>query len=317
MKKRFFISIFLVLLTGSFAWAYKIHPDAGKTSASFLKIPIGSRASSFAAYTSIVGDIYGVFYNPASTAIIADKIFSMMQGIYYLDIWQYVVSYGFEPNLSFVKNKNYISFHLSYIDYGRFERRSGLYEDDPTQPSQVEGRFDADDLMIVGNYSFVLNDSILAGFNLKFINERIDNYNASTIGVDLGIVKSIRLKEKDVKFGLSACNLFGRVKFVSSSYQLPVAFRFGVSSYLSDTLVGFDILKYIDNYPYLIVGFERKLSWISLRASYRYRVYGNENGYEGVSLGVGVQYRNFDFGYSISNHHDLGFSHKMDMKIRY
>lgn len=317
MRYLFFILTVLVIPDVNL-YSYKIHPDIGTTSASFLKIPVGSRASSFGGgYTSIRKDIFGAFYNPASTSLIDNKVFSIFHNIYFADIKQFVLSYGFQPEFSFNGEKDYLSFHINYLTYGDFEKRTGLYETDPFNPSQIEGKFNASDFLIKLNYSTQLEDFSFGG-NLNFITQSIEKEKANAFSFDIGLIKTFDFKDRVFDFGFSIMNLGSKIKFIDTSYKLPLAFRTGVSTVITDYIFVFDFIKYIDNYPYFIFGVEKKISNIYIRSSYRYRFYGNEHGFwSGFSFGAGLKYRNFDFGYSLSNYGDLGLSHKIDLTIRY
>lgn len=316
MKYLFLITMMLVLEIE--LYSYKIHPDAGTTSASFLKIPVGSKASSFGGgYTAVRDDIFGPFYNPASTSLIDNNVFSIFHNIYFAEIKQFVISYGFQPEFSFNNDKDYISFHVNYITYGDFERRSGLYETNPLNPSYIEGRFNASDLLLRFNYSTEFK-SFSVGSNINFIFQSVDNEKAKTISFDIGLVKTIDYREKSFDIGFSVMNFGNKIKFIDSSYKLPLVFRAGISTFISGYLFVFDVLKYIDNYPYFVFGAEKKISNIYLRTSYRYRLYGNEHGFwSGFSFGSGLKYKSFDFGYSLNNFGDLGFTHGISLCFKY
>jgi hypothetical protein len=106
---------------------------------------------------------------------------------------------------------------------------------------------------------------------------------------------------------------------ISESYSLPLAFKIGVSTKFYKSLLGFDILKYSDNYPYLILGFENNIAKdLYIRLGYRYRIYGNELGFwSGFSSGFGFDYNDFSLGYSLNSYGDLGYSHKIELTVKY
>ncbi len=316
MKK---ISIFFILLIhlNMVLNSAKIHPDAGKTAASFLKIPVGVRASSVGGgYTAVLGDLFSSFYNPAGSVGLS-RGFSFMHNIHFSDISQYVFVYGFKP--SFLKGKNnYLSLSLNYLNYGSLDRRSGFYETDPYNPSPVEGSFKARDIAFMGSYSFKISD-VNFGINLKYINQLIDDKSADGFALDIGGIKRINVKGRDFNVGLSVLNIGPKLKMVSDSYPLPLAFKFGVLKEYRSSFFSFDVVKYRDNYPFLIAGFENKIKqYLYLRLGYRYRIYGNELGFwSGFSSGLGFDYNNISFGYSLTPYGELGYSHKIELSIRY
>ncbi len=301
------------------AYPAKIHPDAGTTSAAFLKIPVGARSSAMGGgFSAFPGYIYSSFYNPSSTASIEKKVFSFSHNIYFNDISQYVLVYGFNPH--FIKDKkDYLSFSLNYINYGSMERRSGLYETDPFAPSSVEGSFKAKDMEVLMNYSFFYSKDTMLGGNIKFISESIENENGQAFSADIGMIKKANIKNRDFYFGLSVLNIGTKIKMISESYSLPLAFKIGVSTKFYKSLLSFDILKYSDNYPYLILGFENNIAKdLYIRLGYRYRIYGNELGFwSGFSSGFGFNYNDFSLGYSLNSYGDLGYSHKIELTVKY
>ncbi|MGC9070384.1 MAG: PorV/PorQ family protein [Elusimicrobiales bacterium] len=316
---EFMLILFLILSTSFNIASAKIHPDAGKTSAAFLKIPLGTRASSMGGgYGAVIGDTFCLFYNPAGMAAIEKKTLAFMHNIHFEDIKQYVFVYGFQPDLRY-DNKDFISFSFNYLTYGYFERRSGLYEAEPSNPSPVEGGFKAKDLAFTVNYSSIFSTSVILGGNIKYINQSIDDESASSFAFDIGGIKKIKINNSDFNIGFSVLNAGLKIKMASKSYPLPLAFKLGFSKEYKRSLFTFDILKYIDNYPFLIVGFENRITKeLYLRAGYRYRIYGNELGFwSGFSSGFGFNYHDISFGYSITSYGDLGYSHKIDIKIWY
>jgi len=311
------VVIFLFFLNN--AYSAKIHPDAGTTSASFLKIPVGAKASAMGGgFSAFPGYIYSFFYNPSSAASIERKVFSFSHNIYFNDISQYVLVYGFNPY--FIKDKkDYLSFSLNYINYGSMEKRSGLYETDPFSPSSVEGSFKAKDMEILMNYSFFHSKDTMLGGNIKFISESIENENGRVFSADIGGIKKANIKNRDFYFGLSILNIGTKIKMISEGYSLPLAFKIGVSTKFNKSLLSFDMLKYSDNYPYLILGFENNIAKdLYIRLGYRYRIYGNELGFwSGFSSGFGFDYNDFSFGYSLNSYGDLGYSHKIELTVKY
>lgn len=319
LKKRllFVIFSFLIFLGNSFG--AKIHPQAGKTSATFLKIPIGVRSSAIGGgYSSISGDIYSSFYNPAGSADIERRMLSFMHNIHFEGISQYVFFYGFVPNL-FDGIKDYSSISINYLNYGSMDRRSGIYESNPFSPSPVEGEFKSKDLSVSANYSVLKGKDLFLGFNIKFINQSIDEENGFAFAVDMGGIKKIKVKDRYYNIGISVLNLGSRIRMISKSYPLPLALKAGICGEYKKTVISFDMLKYSDNYPYLIMGIENRIAKeLYLRFGYRYRLYGNEFGFwSGFSSGLGFDYKNFSFGYSLNSYGDLGYSHKIELTIKY
>lgn len=313
------ISIFMAFLFISLnAYSLKIHPLAGSTSATFLKIPVGARPSSMAAgFTSISNDIYSFFYNPSAISDIKNKNITFMHNNYFASFNQVFFGYGFEPK--FINNKDYFFVSLNYFYSNNLEKRTGFYETDPFNPSPIEGKFDSKDYSLNLNYAFVYTTNTFLGFGVKYINQKIDSYSGSSLAIDLGLMKEFLIKQRKIDFGFSILNIGRGIRLIEKRYDLPLTFRAGVSSYLYNTLFSFDITKYIDNYPYFSLGIDKKINEnISIRLGYRYRMYGNELGFfSGFASGIGIKYNRFLFDYSLNPYGDLGYSHKISLTINY
>lgn len=311
------VKLLILIIFSSNLYSAKIHPDAGETSASFLKVPVGTRASAMGGgYTSIKGDIYSAFYNPAGS-FDSGRIFSFMHNMHFADIRQYVAVYGFSPSLT-KDRRDYISFSLNYLTYGELDGRSGLYEYDPYAPSPVEGRFKASDVSFMVNYSFEIHNAV-AGLNLKYINQSIEDESGSVLAFDAGFIKRVKIKDRYFNLGFSLFNIGKDLRLVSKGYPLPFAFKGGISTNYNDSVVTVDFTIWRDNYPFIMLGYEKNISSnLYLRIGYRYRIYGNELGFwSGFSTGFGFEYTNFSFGYSLSSYGDIGYSHKIELGIRY
>lgn len=322
-----FTAIFLTeMLFNSIVYAVRIYPSAGSTSATFLKLPLGPKAVSMAgAYTSVSGDIYSMYYNPAGLNFV-DNSLSIMHNDYVLDMNQLYIAYANKSHLfdKYIGNRESrfaLSFNYFYTAKD-LERRSGLYENDILNPiSPVEGRFRAYDFALSANYAFIYDYRTYMGAGLKFISQTIDNESAYSFALDLGIIRSVEFKEKLFDVGFAVKNIGPGIKFDKKRFDLPLTFALGISHRIleTQTLLSFDILKYIDNYPYFMFGMEQAVSSkFFIRAGYKYRLYGNELGaFSGFSTGIGFNYENYSFDYAFTPYSDFGYSHKLSLTYRF
>jgi len=334
MKYRFKIKIFLFFIICFFPFSLlhsaKIYPSAASTSAAFLKIPVGSRQSAMGgAFTSVSDDVYASFYNPAGLSYLSDRNLSFMHNNYFSGLDQFYLAYNLSgEDIKFLNKYPYLrkgnwAFSLNYFFTPKdLERRSGLYENDPLYPiSPVEGKFRAWDLAFGLHYGFNYNPETNLGASLKFITQNIDRESGSSIALDLGIMKKFEMYDRVFSGGFSIQNIGPGIKFNSKRYDLPLAFKAGISyrQFETNTLFSFDIHKYIDNYPFLILGIEHYLSEkLFLRTGYKYRINGNElGGWSGFNAGIGFIYNNFAFDYSFTPYGDLGYSHKLTLTFKF
>ncbi len=315
--------LFILFAVLSAAQAAKIYPSAGSTSASFLKIPAGAGPSGTGgASGSYPYDGYASYYNPALLALYEGKRISFSHNDYFWDFTQDYLEYSLMPKKSSLlgkisPKKGIWAFSVNYFSTPKnMERRSGLYESDPLYPlSPSEGKFSARDMAAGAHYGFSLSERTHFGYGLKFINQKIDSDSASSFAADAGIIRKYRRFKGDLYSAFVIENLGPKMKFSSRSYELPLSFRLSASykADYSDAVFSAEILKYIDNYPYILVGARKPLgSRFFLRAGYRYRINGNELGFwSGAAAGFGFASGKFNFDYAINPYGDLGYAHKI------
>ena len=141
-----------------------------------------------------------------------------------------------------------------------------------------------------------LSIGIRAGYNIslglsgKFINQKLDDINASAFGVDVGVkYQTDRLAVATVVANVGADMSFGSVK-----ERLPTTARFGIAAYpfFETFMTPFELEKKVYGGTVIRNGFEMSFSdQYNLRTCYSYypghedRPFGS-----GISIGAGVQF---------------------------
>jgi hypothetical protein len=322
------ILILVIIVFHSFLYSEKIYPTAGSTSASFLKIPVGAYYSSLGG--SVINDyedLSSVFYNPSFAAGYRNKNFYLSHNFHISDIEQSYIAFGKNAGIIFDTDNDFITYttgyfivSLNWVSIKGLEKRSGLNEGSPYGPSPVEGRFSAGDFSFMLSYAFVYKNLNL-GVSAKYISQRIDEKSGGSIAFDIGANKDILIKNRVYNFDFGINNIGRGIKFENERYKLPLLFRTGIWSSIDDygLKFSFNVLKYIDNYPYFIFGVEKEInSYFSVRTAYKYRFYGNELGFwSGFSVGIGYYYKKFKFDYSLNPYGELGYSHKFSVGFKF
>ena len=310
--------------------AAKIYHAAGTTSAAFLKLGVGARATAMGgAFAGVTDDPYSIYWNPAGLASLeGEKNIGFFHNDHFQGLKQEFMLYTAPAEgLTFLKTRELRSgiwgVGLDYFYTPKdMERRSGLNESDPLAPiSLSEGKFGAYDMAVSLGYGWQPETGLGVGFAFKVIRQSIDNRSAATAALDLGVMKDYTWFGEDFTAGLSVQNIGPGIKFISERYDLPLVFKAGLSRRLpgSGALFLLEADKPIDNYPSFILGAELPVvAKLALRTGYRYRHNGNELGpWSGFSAGAGLTFSRFSFDYSFSPFGELGNSHRFSLNARF
>lgn len=320
IKRMITVSFMIIALLFSiieYGDCYKIHPNAGETSAAFLKIPPGGRSVSMGeSGVSLYSDVFGMWWNPASISMIRRKTVGASYNRWFQDM-----SVSFAGGVfPIFKNENLGFMVDGLVIKDNIERRSGEGEDDPYFPvSSPEGEFGAYDLMIGGVYSRRLSRNMYAGVTLKGIMQNIDDEDAYAMGVDAGVIYSgIRLFNRDISIGAAVRNFGTAVRFREEAFNLPLDYTLGAGvNPVRNLLISLDLQQAVDNYLKIHGGAEYKVfNKLLVRSGYVYRLTGNPlGGFSGFRGGFGVQLGDFTVDYSYAPYSYLGESHRISIQV--
>ena len=277
-------------LSATLAYAdVAINPNAGTTSATFLKYGIGSRAVAMGtAFSALDNDVSALYWNPAGLAQLENNEIGITHNESFEGIRHDFAGYAF-PFKHGV---------LAGAVYGLYtpndnERRSGLFEDDPYEPiSSIEGYFRAYDIAGHLSYARWFNRNLSLGVSVKFIQQTIDTYNATGGAVDFGSL--YKFSNIPLSLALSVQNIGTPIKFINTAYDLPINFRFGSAYKFGKKLTAtLDVNQPNDDYLSVSAGTEYSpIELFSVRAGYSYRTAGPELGdLYGFSAGVGLNFK--------------------------
>lgn len=324
-----FLSAVCSLLPAA-AYAARIYPSAGSTSAAFLKLGVGARAAAMGgAFTAVPGDPYAVYWNPAGLARLDDgKNVGFFHNEYFQGLGQEFLFYtapaaGFKIPLAGRPRGGAFGLGLNYFYTPKeMERRSGLNEADPVNPiSPVEGKFGAYDVAFSAGYGWQFRRDIALGAAFKVIRQSIDDRSGSSAALDLGLLRGFDWKGEAYTAGVSVQNIGPGIKFTERRYPLPLVFKAGLSRRLPGRggLVALEAAKPVDNYLSFLLGVEYPLTGrLALRSGYRYRMNGNELGpWSGFSAGAGVEFDRLSFDYAFAPFGGLGDSHRFSVNFRF
>lgn len=207
-----------------------------------------------------------------------------------------------------------------YVDYGEFEG----YDEN----NIFTGNFKAKDMEISAVYSYLLSDRWSGGVAAKFIYSKYENMSSIALGIDLGL--NYFEEENDFSASLVFKNLGGQVKaFEDKSEKLPFDIQIGVTKRLGESPIRLSLTmnnlhKWSDDDFYNADGSKdsfgtKLLKHFTIGADvllserfyaaigYNYRMTKelstSNSKWEGMSLGAGLNIKNFKLGVSYSKLH--------------
>lgn len=301
---RYFICALLLATIGVVSVAEaQVNKKRAQTSMKFLSTSLSAKASALGdAMTSLEGEAYSVFYNPAGAAR-TTSTFSVVGGHV---SWIADINYSFASVLYRPGSGQYgvFSLHATTVDYGEIQEtilgnnEKGYYDLGNFRPNAV--------VFGVG-YARAITNLFSVGANVKYINQNLgpattgirddgsfdrNYYSANTVAIDFGVLYKTGFES--LAFGMSVRNFSQEVSFDEENTELPLTFRIGISADV------FDFLESIDDKHSLLVAIdanrprdfdEQVLFGIEYGFINRFFLrggYGFPNDEQGFSTGIGV-----------------------------
>jgi len=287
VKKIFILSLLAIGLALP-AWA----KGPGTTSANFLKVGVGARATALGeAYTALVDDASALYWNPAALANMENSEFFTAYNSYLVGVSQGYIALSF-PSLG-----GNLGIGANYMDMGKFEGYN--------QSGNPTGNFGATDSYIFLGYGKKLSGGWSLGISLGSLSDKIKDDTKSCLAGTVGVLKEIGGK---YRLGAAAQNLGQNL----GKDPLPLTFKIGGAAKFSSLTLSADACLPNDNDAYFCLGLEWNLmKAFALRAGYRT---GRDEG-SGLSAGLGFKVGKFAFDYAFIPYGDLGDTHRVSLKI--
>lgn len=192
-----FYYLFLMLLVpGSSAQAQ----NGGRQVFPWLNSPVSPRLTALGGENMSINDqdVNLAYHNPATLNSAALGTLAVNYQFYYGGTKQGYVDYGFQP-----KKQSALLMHagLKFMNYGEFQHADEF--------GQISGLFEAAEYIFTAGGSIPINNRWTFGTNLKFILSNLESYQASGLGVDLGV--HYRFKDSLSWFGFAVRNLGGQL----------------------------------------------------------------------------------------------------------
>jgi hypothetical protein len=296
--------ISLILMSGiSLA---EIHPLAGSTAMSFLKIGVGGRTAAMGeASVASVNDATACFWNPARLADIAYRnSFHFQHNVWLaetsVDDVYYVTGFG----------RHRLGFGGRLLSAGDIPLR----EDVPSQ--EPVDYYNAYDFFGNLSYAFVPSNMLSIGVSYRRLYEKI--YLNSAYGHSLQMGLNFNLLDGALSLAGTVDNVGPRVQMSPALFKQPTTFKAGVAyriprQFLNGDWQGaMDLVKPVAGNWQLRAGTE--FLWkkqLALRIGYKS---GHDT--ETYSAGMGYHWRTYDFDYAfVPTRYDLGTTHRISLGL--
>ena len=265
----------------------------GTTTASFLKIGVGARATAMGeAFTAVASDGTSLYWNPAGLTQLKTKEFSAAYNSWFEEIKQGYLS------LTFPTARGTMGLGMNYVDMGKLEGRD--VEGEPT------GDFTASDTHIFIGYARKLKKSSW-GLTLGWLQDRIKNDTKSAFLGNIGLLYPLG---KRLTLGAVVQNMGSQL----ANDPLPLTLKIGIALSRGTLTLAADLAKPKDNDLYWCLGAEWWIREILvLRAGYK----TNQDIGEGWSAGLGFKLKKSHLDYAYVPYGDLGNTHRISLGTKF
>lgn len=330
VKKRVIVAGILIGLMASSPVGAQVDASAGTAGFAFLKIAQHARLVAMgSAAVADVSDASAFQLNPAGLAQQRSKNWTVSYSNLFVDVQSGLVSYS-----QAIESQTVLGVSLVYLSSTGIPRTTLLGGDEGTfgfsdlafgvsLGTRVVGAPDTLDALLARRFGVDKTLRIDAGVTVRGIYEKLDNFSASGVSVDLGILA--HLPDNRTRIGVSVTNLGKQTSaYVDRKEKLPTEFRTGLRHSLrgAPLLVVADVLLPRDNKARFGGGLEVTLatsksasSPLALRAGYNSQgrdlvTESSDDAIAGFSTGLGLGWRRYTLDYSFTPGAGLGTVHR-------
>ncbi|MCP4228787.1 MAG: PorV/PorQ family protein [bacterium] len=276
--------------------------DTGETTATFLELGAGGRATALAeAYTGLGEGVNSFYWNPAGAAFLGYTEVTAMHAEWFEDTrYDYV---------AFAKPFSWGTIGLDgvYLNHGLME-----YYPPDSSPNEDHGNFSATDMAFSGGYARALTDSMSVGATGKLIYSKIHTETAIGFASNLGFYW--KLPVKGLSVGVVGKNLGPGMTYVSQSYPIPMTATAGAAYRVWDEriIISVDGEKPFKDDIVGKIGLEINPHYI-FSGRVGYLTQPDTKGISGLSGGLGVNVGSFAFDFTYSPYDDLGDTYRIGL----
>ncbi|MEL1236191.1 MAG: PorV/PorQ family protein, partial [Candidatus Neomarinimicrobiota bacterium] len=188
----------------------------GTTTANFLEIGIGSRATSMGdAYVAVANDVSSIYWNPAGLSNVPNS-----SALFMVQPWLVDIDMLFAGGAVVVPKIGVFGLGITHLDYGQMDVTNLEYQNGTGE------RFGASDMAATFTFSRKIVSWFSFGSSMKYISSKIWHSSANAFAVDLGVLVNTKFfsftgNDKDgLNIGMSISNYGTRMQYDGiDSYQ--------------------------------------------------------------------------------------------------
>ncbi|MDO9392337.1 MAG: PorV/PorQ family protein [bacterium] len=322
--KKTLLFLAVMSLTAAFASAQ----DCGF---SFLRLPLKARAVSMGeALVGASDDLAGLSYNPAGLSLIKSRQGSAGYTNYAADIQTGSISYV-QPRDQW----STYSAGISYLNSG------SIKETTLDLPTGTGNTFSYNTLALSLGYGRIITSQLFAGAALKGVYDKVQEYSASAVAVDLGALYEIDMDQaarvlfkargsrnygSSLTAGFSVLNLGVAAKaFVTEKEKLPLTFRGGLAyrPVMNRLTIALAASKAVDAGVKAQLGLEYfAKDALALRLGYNGAMRDIKTGsdlddFTGLSCGLGIYVRKYRLDVAYAPMGGLGNPLRADISVEF
>jgi hypothetical protein len=279
--------------------------NSGTTSANFLKMGVGARASALGgAFVAIADDATASYWNPAGLPQISHTELIFMHNDWYQDIKSNYLGAAFPVSNSFA-----FGLGISYLDYGSFD---GYNSDD-----QPTGEYSANALVLSTSGAYQISHNLSVGVTGKIFSEKLERSSATSYAADFGALYRTAV----VSMGLNLMNVGNGMMYETAECPLPRRLVAGLAVRAYDGKLKFasDLEMLNDRGLTIHQGVEYCYErTVFLRTGYSHD-FSNivASGSSGMTMGIGVKHSIGAIDYSYWPDNQLGDVHKISFRLAF
>jgi tetratricopeptide (TPR) repeat protein len=283
---------------GATAWGAGGDSEGGAFD--FLLLDANARAAAMGgAYSSLASDANALNYNPAGLGRLKRHEATFMHDRHAADIsHQYAAG-------AIAHGRQGFGAHLSYVDYGTFERRT------ISRPEGGMGSYRVADWMAGVGYGLTIADTVSFGAAWKYAAEDHDTIRMHSHAFDAGMLVT-HPDAPGWAFGLVMQNAGPEASALAVREKLPILLRTGLSVTREHFTLSADLIKKTQDEPKPAAGLEvRLVKGFALRMGYN----GRNEADIGITAGLGWTWKGLAVDYAIVPYGGLGVSHRAGMTL--